>query len=151
MSILTKIRDAIFAGKPASTPDPQVDPAVRLEGLASAPPTPAPLTGETPAFAPNPQPSSATIAKTPASVDIAVVLDAKAAQSPQKLQWRTSIVDLMKLVGLESSLAERKELATELGYSGSTSDTAAMNTWLHRQVLTKLAENGGQVPPELLT
>ena len=83
-------------------------------------------------------------------VDVEAVLSGLAAQSSQKLNWRTSIVDLMKLLGMESSLAERKELAQELGYTGSTSDTATMNIWLHKQVMKKLAENGGKVPADLL-
>ena len=85
-----------------------------------------------------------------AVVDIEAVLTEKAAHAGQKLNWRTSIVDLMKLVGMESSLAERKELAAELGYTGDTSDTATMNIWLHKQVMKKLAENGGKVPADLL-
>ena len=85
-----------------------------------------------------------------AAVDIEAVLTEKAAHAGQKLNWRTSIVDLMKLVGMESSLAERKELAAELGYTGDTSDTATMNIWLHKQVMKKLAENGGKVPADLL-
>ena len=84
-------------------------------------------------------------------VDVAARLEQLAAQNPQKLNWRTSIVDLMKLLGMESSLAERKELAQELGYpSDQMSDTARMNTWLHQQVLRKIAANGGKVPKELL-
>jgi hypothetical protein len=85
-----------------------------------------------------------------AVVDVEKVLEDLAAKNPQKLNWRTSIVDLMKLVGMESSLAERRELAEELGYTGSVQDTATMNVWLHKQVLRKLAENGGKVPAELL-
>ena len=73
-----------------------------------------------------------------------------AAASTQKLNWRTSIVDLMKLVGMESSLAERRELASELGYSADPSDSATMNIWLHKQVMSKLAENGGKVPASLM-
>ena len=73
------------------------------------------------------------------------------AASTQKLNWRTSIVDLMKLVGMESSLAERRELAGELGYTGDPTDSATMNVWLHRQVMKKLAENGGKVPASLLS
>lgn len=87
---------------------------------------------------------------TMAPVDVEAKLNDLAAKNPQKLNWRTSIVDLMKLLGMESSLAERRELAAELGYSGDAGDTAAMNTWLHQQVMKKLAENGGKVPPELL-
>lgn len=83
-------------------------------------------------------------------VDIEAVLEGFAAKTTQELNWRTSIVDLMKLVGMDSTLAERKELAKELGYTGSTQDTATMNVWLHKQVMRKLAENGGKVPANLL-
>ena len=83
-------------------------------------------------------------------VDIEAVLTSMAEKNPQKLNWRTSIVDLMKLVGMESTLAERKELADELGYQGDKSDTAAMNIWLHKQVMAKMAANGGKVPASML-
>lgn len=85
-----------------------------------------------------------------APVDVAAVLDHLAAQNPQKLDWRHSIVDLMKLVGMDSSFGARKALAAEMGYSGDSSDSAAMNIWLHKKVMEKLAENGGKVPQELL-
>lgn len=127
MSIFGKIRDAIFGKKAAPT-----SPAVPT--IATAAPievTPAP-----------------TIAVP--VVDIEALLTGLAAANPQKLNWRTSIVDLMKLLGMESSLAERRELATELGYTGDQKDTATMNIWLHKQVLRKLAENGGKVPADLL-
>src|SRR5438876_713087 len=74
-----------------------------------------------------------------------------AAKNPESLDWKGSIVDLMKLVGMDSSLSARKQLATELHYSGDQSDTAAMNIWLHKEVLRKLSENGGKVPQELLS
>mgnify|MGYP002718404440 CR=1 FL=1 len=77
------------------------------------------------------------------------MLDNAVSKSGQQLNWRTSIVDLMKLVGLESSLAERKELADELGYTGDKSDTASMNIWLHKQVIQKIRDNGGQIPSDL--
>jgi hypothetical protein len=83
-------------------------------------------------------------------IDITQVLSDLAAKNPAKLNWRESIVDLMKLVGMDSSLSARKELAAELGYAGDTSDSAAMNIWLHKQVMKKIAENGGVVPTELL-
>jgi uncharacterized protein YpuA (DUF1002 family) len=83
-------------------------------------------------------------------VDVEVILTDMAAANPQQLNWRTSIVDLMKLLGMESSLAERRELATELGYTGDQQDTATMNIWLHKQVMKKLAENGGKVPASML-
>jgi hypothetical protein len=86
----------------------------------------------------------------PQVIDVTASLDDLAANAGQKLDWRHSIVDLMKLVGLESSLAERKELADELGYTGDKADSATMNIWLHKQVIKKLSENGGKVPAELL-
>jgi Domain of unknown function (DUF3597) len=82
-------------------------------------------------------------------VDVAAVLDKLASQNREKLDWRKSIVDLMKLVKLDSSLSARKELAKELHYPGGTKDSAAMNIWLHKQVMIKLAENGGKVPGDL--
>jgi hypothetical protein len=84
-------------------------------------------------------------------VDIAAVLDRMAAANKEKLDWKHSIVDLMKLVGMDSSLAERKELAADLHYTGDTNDSAKMNVWLHKEVMRKLAENGGKVPAELLS
>ncbi|MXP65849.1 DUF3597 domain-containing protein [Roseomonas sp. M0104] len=83
------------------------------------------------------------------SVDVEAVLTEMAEKNPQKLDWRRSIVDLMKLLGLDSSLDNRKELAKELNYSGDPNDSAAMNIWLHKQVMQKLAENGGKVPDSL--
>ena len=83
------------------------------------------------------------------SVDVEAVLNDMARNNPEKLNWRTSIVDLMKLVGLDSSLTARKNLAQELHYTGDTNDSATMNIWLHTQVMSKLAENGGKVPADL--
>jgi hypothetical protein len=89
---------------------------------------------------------------TPApTVDVTAILDGLASKNPEKLDWRSSIVDLMKLVGMDSSLAARKELAKDLDYSGDTNDSATMNIWLHKVVIKKIAENGGKVPNELLT
>src|SRR5262245_28040235 len=85
-----------------------------------------------------------------APVDVAAILDGMASTSAQKLDWKHSIVDLMKLVGMDSSLDARRELAADLQYSGDTADTAKMNMWLHKEVMKKLAENGGKVPPELI-
>jgi len=82
-------------------------------------------------------------------VDVAAVLSGLAAQKKEKLDWRHSIVDLMKVLDLDSSLSARKELAHELKYSGDTGDSASMNVWLHKQVMVKLAENGGKVPDDL--
>lgn len=83
-------------------------------------------------------------------LDVEAILDQAVKDSGQTLNWRTSIVDLMKALGIDSGLSARKELAKELNYSGSTEDSAAMNIWLHKQVLQKLAANGGKVPSELL-
>jgi len=83
------------------------------------------------------------------SIDVAAVLTTIAAKHKERLDWRKSIVDLMKLLDLDSSLSARKQLAQELHYSGDMNDSASMNVWLHKQVMTKLAENGGRVPDEL--
>ena len=82
-------------------------------------------------------------------VDVEQMLDDMAQKSSERLNWRTSIVDLMKLLGLDSSLQSRKELAQELHYTGDTNDSASMNVWLHRQVMNKVAANGGKVPADL--
>ena len=82
-------------------------------------------------------------------VDVEAILSNMAAKSSQQLNWRISIVDLLKLLNLDSSLQARKELAQELDYSGDTGDSASMNIWLHRQVMNRLAANGGKVPADL--
>jgi hypothetical protein len=83
------------------------------------------------------------------SVDVAPILDKAAAASGEKLEWRTSIVDLMKALKIDSSLSARKDLAKELGYTGDTNDSATMNIWLHKQVMGKLAANGGKLPADV--
>ena len=93
--------------------------------------------------------TAAPAAASAAPVDVEAVLAAMAAKASQKLDWRHSIVDLMKLLDLDSSLTARKELAKELSYTGNTDDSAAMNIWLHKQVMQKLADNGGKVPDDL--
>jgi hypothetical protein len=102
-----------------------------------------------PAAAPTPDGAPAAAAPPPAItvVDVEALLDGMPGAA--QLNWRTSIVDLMKLLGLDSSLDARKQLAAELSYGADTSDSAKMNIWLHRQVMTKLAANGGKVPAEL--
>jgi hypothetical protein len=83
------------------------------------------------------------------TVDVAAIVDKAAAAKGEKLEWRTSIVDLMKALDIDSSFSARKELAKELGYTGDSNDSASMNIWLHKQVMTKLAANGGKLPPEI--
>jgi hypothetical protein len=133
MSVLGKIVSAIF-------------------GHASAAPAPGPSTPAAPA-APTasaaPKASSAPAGASAAPVDVAAILTKLAASNKERLDWKKSIVDLMKLLKLDSSLAARKELADELHYTGDKNDTATMNIWLHKQVMLKLAEHGGKVPDEL--
>ena len=110
-------------------------------------PAPAPAPGAT---APAGQAPAAGTAPTSAPpVDVEAILSAMAQKNPQKLNWQTSIVDLMKLLDLDSSLTARQSLAKELGYTGDMHDSASMNIWLHKQVMQKLAENGGKVPEAL--
>ena len=82
-------------------------------------------------------------------VDVEPLLDQLAKNRKEKLDWKHSIVDMMKLLDLDSSLAARKELAKELHYNGDTNDSASMNIWLHKQVMAKLAANGGKLPPDI--
>jgi len=135
MSIFGKIMGAIFGSKAAATPASGGAPS----GGAAA------STGSAAA------PSSAPAAPVapPQSVDVAAIVDKAAAAKGEKLEWRTSIVDLMKALDIDSSLAARKELAKELGYTGDTNDSATMNIWLHKQVMAKLAANGGKLPADV--
>ncbi len=128
MGILSDLFHKVF---PASHPANQVDPAAPQP--SAAPGSAAPMASE----ASHPP------------VDIDAVLSEMQSKNPQHLNWKTSIVDLMKLVGLDSSLASRKQLAQELHYTGDTNDSASMNVWLHRQVMNKVAANGGKVPADL--
>lgn len=135
MSIFGKIMGAIFGSHPASAAPAGSAPS------GSAPAAAAP-SGSAPSSAPGAAPA--------ATVDVAAIVDkAAAAHKGEKLEWRTSIVDLMKALDIDSSLAARKDLATELGYSGDMNDSASMNVWLHKQVMSKLAANGGKLPPEI--
>jgi hypothetical protein len=127
MSIFGSIMSAIFGSVTGAT------------STSAAPAAPG-----KPAAAP-----SATPGKPMSQVDVAEVMDNLADESDEDLDWRKSIVDLMKLLKLDSSLTARKQLATELGYTGNMSDSASMNIWLHKQVMIKLAENGGNVPADL--
>ena len=120
MSILGNILGKIFKRRETATPTSAPAPTAAPTTTTFAPPAAAP-------------------------VDVDGILDFMNDQRDQKLNWRTSIVDLMKLTGMESTLAERKELAGELGYSGDTSDTASMNIWLHKQVIARIRADGGQI------
>jgi hypothetical protein len=116
-----------------------------------APSTQSTAGGSNPLAAAVNPPAGASATPPPAPVvDVTVLLDGLAAKNSEKLDWRKSIVDLMKLVEMDSSLTARKELAKELNYTGDTGDSAAMNVWLDRQVIVKISENGGKVPQELL-
>jgi hypothetical protein len=126
MSVFGKIMSAIFGHSAEAAPAGGTTPAAG--GTAPAP-TAAPGAAQ--------------------NVDVAAIVDKAAAAKHEKLEWRTSIVDLMKALDIDSSLAARKELAKELGYSGDTNDSASMNVWLHKQVMSKLAANGGKLPPEI--
>jgi hypothetical protein len=130
MSIFGKIMGAIFGG------------------TAGAAPATAPASGGTASSA-NSAPASSSTAASAQGVDIAPILDKAVAAKKEKLEWRTSIVDLMKALDIDSSLSARKELAKELNYTGDTNDSAGMNIWLHKQVITKIAANGGKVPADL--
>jgi hypothetical protein len=128
MSIFGKIMSAIFGTKADAAP---------AGGGASTPASGGASAGAGSAAAP---------AK---SVDVAPILDKAVAAKKEKLEWRTSIVDLMKALDIDSSLGARKELAKELGYTGDTNDSATMNIWLHKQVMAKLAANGGKLPADV--
>lgn len=134
-------------GHPAAAKAPAATTATAppILPLVSAPPADTAEISGPPAPTPPSDP-----APPPPVVDVTAVLDDLAANQKEKLDWRRSIVDLMKLVGIDSSLAARKELAKELDYPGDTGDSAKMNVWLHREVIKKLAANGGEVPAELL-
>src|SRR6516225_4808939 len=116
---------------------------------ASAPAPGAIKETETRAPAGTTTPGSAAAAPAPApQVDVGAILDGLATKSSEQLDWKRSIVDLMKLVGMDSSLGARKELAKDLGYSGDMNASASMNIWLHSAVMKKIAENGGKVPAD---
>ena len=100
--------------------------------------------------APAPTAAATAVATPMADVDVAARLDEMKAASKQTLNWRESIVDLMKLVGIDSDITNRRALAHELGYTGDLNDSATMNVWLHKAVMKRLAENGGTVPANLL-
>jgi len=135
MGLFNNLMSKIFShasSAVATAPGAQTQSATAPEQQTQAPAAPAP------AVAP------------PPVVDVTAILNDLAKENPEKLDWKRSIVDLMKLVGMDSSFAARKQLAEELHYTGDPNDSAAMNIWLHKEVMKKLAENGGKVPQELL-
>jgi len=132
MSILGTMMSKILGKEPAA-----VASQASSEGSVTAPST---------SVAAN---APAALAEPMSIVDVAGVLEALKSQATQELDWKRSIVDLMKLLSMDSGLAARKELATELHYEGDMSDSATMNVWLHKQIMKKLAENGGKLPDDL--
>ena len=149
MGLFSNLMNKIFrAGANAEAPPDALQPGQSNESrVAAAQRTGVPL--GTGGGAAGMQSGSSAAVQTP--VDVAAILDRMAASNPEKLDWRRSIVDLMKLLGMDSSLAERKELAADLKYTGDTNDSAKMNIWLHKEVMRKLSENGGKVPADLLS
>jgi hypothetical protein len=133
MSIFDSIKNAIFGKAEAAEAPAGTTPT------ASSPTAPS---------APASTPSAGAAPSSP--VDVAAVMEAAVKAKGQKLNWRTSIVDTMKALDLDSSFSARKELAKELGYTGDTGDSATMNIWLHKALMKKLAENGGKVPADLM-
>jgi Domain of unknown function (DUF3597) len=129
MSIFGKIMSAIFGTSASATPASGGATATASGGGATS--------------------SSSASAAPVATVDVAAILDKAVAAQKEKLEWRTSIVDLMKALNIDSSLTARKELAHELGYTGDTNDSASMNIWLHKQMMAKLAANGGKLPSDV--
>ncbi|MDP3171949.1 MAG: DUF3597 domain-containing protein [Polaromonas sp.] len=144
MSILSKIFGKIFPSARADTP-----PAAAGGSLSPQEAAAATAASEAAARAAGAAGASGAASAAMAEVDVKALLDDMASKNSQKLNWKTSIVDLMKLLDLDSSLSERKELAQELGYTGDMNDSATMNIWLHKQVMNKLAANGGKVPADL--
>lgn len=149
MSIFDSIKKAIFGEAKAET--------TTTSGAAPAPGSVVlpPSTSTAPASAPAATAGGEATAdvgstSTGQPVDVAPILDKAVQDSGQQLNWKTSIVDLLKALKIDSSLQSRKELAHELGYTGDTNDSATMNVWLHKAVVKKLAENGGKVPADLL-
>lgn len=151
MSIFGKILSKIFpSNHPAVAP---ANPATSVSASAPASPVPAkPATAPTAATAASAAQAQAAApapAAVPPPVDVEAILTDLSKKNPGPANWRTSIVDLLKLLDLDSDLNSRKELAKELNYTGDTSDSATMNIWLHKQVMAKLAANGGKVPADL--
>lgn len=160
MSMFSDLMGKIFHhSAPAPTPTQPAGGSPGVGGTADGGSS-APLGAPTadPASAPAASSAPGTVAPAPAPaanpsqpVDVAAVFSDLNSKSSESLDWKHSIVDMMKLLGMDSSLSARKHLATELGYTGDESDSASMNVWLHKAVMQKLAQNGGKVPAELLS
>jgi hypothetical protein len=148
MGIFDKIKHAIFGG-PASAAQAAPTTGAAASTTAAAPSASAATPAASSSSASAPATAAPAAPSAPASIDVTAILDQAVAKSGQKLDWRHSIVDLMKALKMDATLAERKELATELHYAGDMQDSAAMNIWLHKALMKKLAENGGKVPADL--
>jgi hypothetical protein len=127
----------------------KIFPSSHAAPAATTSTTPVTAAPSTPTNAAQQAPATPSATASTTEVDVEAVLNDLARSNPQKLNWRTSIVDLLKLLDLDSSLAARKELAQELHYTGDLGDSGSMNIWLHKQVMNKLAANGGKVPADL--
>jgi hypothetical protein len=146
MGFLSNILSKLGIGK-----DETASPTHSAPGTSTASASPTPQPGAGSGGSTGVVSSAAPTPKAVSVVDVVSQLEQRAAANPQKLNWRTSIVDLLKLLDIDSSLGARKELATELGCPANLmADSAQMNTWLHKAVLARIAANGGNVPQELL-
>jgi 3-oxoacyl-ACP reductase-like protein len=143
MSIYESIMGKIF-GAHKTPAAPVSAPGSTTAAAATAPASNPAAAGSSPASVATAAPNAPA-----GSVDVTAILDTLNERNPQTLDWRKSIVDLMKLLGLDSSLTARKDLASELHYTGDTDDSASMNIWLHKEIMTKIAANGGKVPADL--
>jgi len=150
MGIFDKIKNAIFGGAAEAAQQPTLKPAAPVSASAASTPASTPAPAAPPTAAPTAPAPTAAAPSSAGPVDIEPVLDAAVKKSGQKLDWRRSIVDLMKALDLDSSLTARKELAEELGYTGAKDGSAEMNVWLHKALMKRLKENGGKVPADLL-
>jgi hypothetical protein len=141
VSIFGKIKDAIFGhAQSAPAQQPQDQPSAQASAQASA----------MPQMSQQPQAQQPAVQQPQQPVDVDAILADLASKKGEKLNYQSSIVDLMKLLGLDASLANREELAQELGYQGARDGSAEMNIWLHKRVMEELAKNGGRVSPALM-
>jgi hypothetical protein len=158
MSIFGDIASKLFGHSKAHAAEAPAAPAATGASPAAAPSPGAAPAAPAPASAPKPAAPTPTAAPAATAsvqgVDVTAILDDLVAKHQAKhherLDWRRSIVDLLKALDIDSSLSARKDLAKELHYTGDANDSATLNIWLSKQVIAKLAENGGKVPPELL-